>query len=561
MTGNLTPGDRAFRLVAIPLIAVLAFAHSARAQVTLVVDDDGQATPASCDDATGTFASVGLAIAAAANGDTVLVCPGTYIENVNFAGKAITLKSVNGPDVTILDGNAADSVVTFATAEESTAVLDGFTIRNGRSGFDTPGFGAGGGIRIQDASPTVRGNAIVHNQACNGAGISVSFGSPLIEGNRITDNTQAGCSGGIGGGGISVGGSAAAQIRQNTIANNVLTSADGGGISLFAAGTPIIDRNVISGNSVSGRSPCAAGGGIAMFNDSDATISGNLIVGNSAGCGGGVYWLVPSGARGPLLVNNTIVDNDSVQGSAIFADGFDVSAELVNNNVTAFPGQTAVFCGDFNDVNAPVFRFNNVFSSSGPSYGGICSDQTGVNGNISVDPQFVDAGAGNYHLSPTSPAIDTGDNQAPELPPTDIDGDARVADGTGDGEAVVDIGADEFAGSAPPSHVVIDVEPGNPQNVVNPRSAKVLRIAIMSLGDFDATTVDPSTIRIGSAAAPPIGSESRDLNGDGVLDLLLRLQTRASGIHCDMTSIVLTGQTFGGTAFIGEDDIRLAGCH
>ena len=53
------------------------------------------------------------------------------------------------------------------------------------------------------------------------------------------------------------------------------------------------------------------------------------------------------------------------------------------------------------DSNPPQFRFNNVFSVSGAAYGGICADQTGVNGNISADPLFVNSAAGDYHLQPT----------------------------------------------------------------------------------------------------------------------------------------------------------------
>jgi hypothetical protein len=213
---------------------------------------------------------------------------------------------------------------------------------------------------------------------------------------------------------------------------------------LFSAGTPTIERNIISGNSSTER-----GGGIDLVNFSDATIVGNLIVGNSAPFGGGISWLVVLGEHGPTLVNNTLAHNNSPEGSAIFADGFDANTQLVNNLLVAPPGQTAVFCGDFNDLNPPVFRFNNVYSPSGAAYGGICQDQTGLNGNIFGNPLFTDADAGDYHLLAGSPAIDSGDNAAPLVPTTDLDDDARAVDGNGDGTAVVDIGADEF--SATPS--------------------------------------------------------------------------------------------------------------
>jgi hypothetical protein len=160
-------------------VSLVLAASPSLAQVTRIVDDDGQGSLASCDDLTPTFATVSAAITAAAAGDTVLVCPGTYVENINFAGKATAIRSVAGPTVTILDGNAADSVVTFASGEGPTSVLEGFTIRNGRSGFDTPGFGDGGGIRIANASPAIHGNAIVSNRACSGAGMSIRSGSVI----------------------------------------------------------------------------------------------------------------------------------------------------------------------------------------------------------------------------------------------------------------------------------------------------------------------------------------------------------------------------------------------
>ncbi len=530
------------------------------AQVIRMVDDDGLGSAANCDDSTPAFATVGAAIAAAGSGDAVLVCPGTYVENIDFNGKAIVVRSVGGPAVTILDGNAAGSVVTFASGEGPTSQLEGFTIRNGRSGFDTPGFGNGGGIRIAGASPGIRGNAIVSNQACVGAGISVSFGSPVIEGNTIANNVQAGCSGGTGGGGILIGGASTAVIRRNIIRDNILTSADGGGISLFAAGSPTIELNVISGNSVSGLSPCAQGGGISMFNQSDATIAGNLIVRNHAGCGGGISWLVPSGDRGPLLVNNTLADNDSPVGSGILADGFDASVTLIDNIIVARAGQTAVFCGGVFDPNPPQFRFNNMFSVSGAAYGGICADQTGVNGNISADPLFVNSAAGDYHLLQSSPSVDAGETAAAALVPFDLDGDPRVLDGNGDGLPVVDMGADEVVPVAQLISVVIDVKPGSAPNTINPRSRGVLTVAILSTESFDATLADVSTVRFGPAATAPARARFSDVNGDGLLDLLLQFHMETTGIACGARDVALAGKTVNGKSFQGSDSVRTVGC-
>ena len=374
-------------------------------------------------------------INAALNGDTVLVAPGTYWEHLNFFGKLITVTSEGGPAVTVIDGSRSGTVVTFNRAEGRTAVLRGFTVTNG-NGFN------GGGIAVSNASPTIESNVISGNIGCDGVGIHVHFGSPRISNNEIVGNVRTGCSGGVGGAGIRVGGASAAVIEGNIIADNRLMEGNGAGISLFAAGVPVIRNNVIVRNSVD--DVAGQGGGIWIVNQSDALIVQNLIAGNTAGQGGGVYWLVPSGARGPRLVNNTIADNLATlagRGSAVFADGFDVNAVLVNNVLAAASGQTALYCGGLNDPNPPVIRFNDVFAGGGPAYGGICVDQTGVNGNRSVDPMFVTPGNGDYRLQLGSPAVDAGDSTAADVPVADLDGDPRVVDGDSDGVAVVDMGA------------------------------------------------------------------------------------------------------------------------
>jgi len=377
--------------------------------------------------------AIQLLIDNAASGATVQIAPGTYYGTIDFKGKALRVESLNGPATTIIDGNQAGPVVSFITGEGAASVLSGFTIRNGRSSSD------GGGVTIQSASPTLINNIITMNQACGGGyGIAIGSGSPIIQGNIISDNVQSGCTGGVGGGGISILGSGAAQILENTIVNNT-TGSSGGGISLFSAGTPVIQGNIISGNQ------SVSGGGIALVNFSDALIVQNLIFGNSAGSGGGIYWLVPSGNRGPLLVNNTIADNDSLQGSGLYADGYDVQTRLVNNLIIGKTGQTAVYCGDFNDLNPPIFDFNNIYTPSGLAYGGFCTAQTGLNGNLSVPPLFVSTISGDYHLMSTSQALDAGDNSAPDLPATDPDGDLRILDGNNDSSAIIDMGWDEYA--------------------------------------------------------------------------------------------------------------------
>ena len=382
--------------------------------------------------------TIQAAITAAKNGDVVLVAPGTYFENINFAGKAITVKSSGGNKLTIIDGGHANSVVTFNTGEGRKSVLHGFTIQNGSSSLD------GGGISVNNASPTITGNIVTHNQACNGgAGIAVEFSSALVQGNVVSNNVQTGCTGGTGGAGINVGGAGSAQIIGNTIQNNTWGAGDGGGITLFAAGSPTLRNNIIRGNVATGVSPAAQGGGIWIVNDSDAVIVQNLIYNNTAGQGSGIYFLVPSGSHGPVLVNNTIVGtSSSPQGSAVYAAGFDDQVQFFNNLMIGAGGTNAVFCDSTYDQTPPTFTINNAFSANGSSLQGTCSAQGSSNGNISADPLFVSKT--NFRLQAASPAIDAGDNSAPDLPLRDLGNKPRIVEGDADGTAVIDMGAYEF---------------------------------------------------------------------------------------------------------------------
>jgi len=61
----------------------------------------------------------------------------------------------------------------------------------------------------------------------------------------------------------------------------------------------------------------------------------------------------------------------------------------------------------------------------------------------------VDPVNGDFHLEPNSLCIDVGNNAAPGLPDFDFEGDARIVDGNGDGNAIVDMGVDEVVGGVP----------------------------------------------------------------------------------------------------------------
>lgn len=425
-----------------PSVVSLFSTGSASAQVVITVPGDRP--------------TIQSAIDFARAGDTVLVAPGTYFENINFQGKAVTVESEQGPEVTIIDGNLAGAVVTFTSGEGRDSVIRGFTLQRGDATQQGSGVYTGAGVRIESSSPTVQGNIITNNRAGDGgAGIASRLSSALIEDNLITNNRQFGYSGGVGGAGIVVIGEGQTQVIDNVIMGNSWDGS-GGGITLFAAGTPTIKGNVIRANSAYN-----SGGGIWIVNHSDALIVQNVIVGNQAQEGGGIYWWVPDGDRGPILVNNTIADNLG-QGSGIFATGADEQVQLLNNIVVGAPGERAMDCGTFTD-GPPILRSNNVFSAGAAAYGGTCGNPTGTNGNFSSDPLFVDPTSNDYHLGAGSPSIDAGDNTAPDLPAMDIEGDQRIINGQ------VDQGVDEYGVSAR--------RPGPPTNLTATRNQKTATVS------------------------------------------------------------------------------------
>jgi hypothetical protein len=430
------------------------------------------------------YPTIQAAIDAAVDGDTVLVAPGTYVERIDFHLKDITLASEEGPSVTTIDGGGLDTVVQMDAEASETPTLRGFTIRGG-GGSD------GGGVRSRGGPALIEGNWLVDNTYCGeGGGIAVDFSAATIRDNVISHNRQVGCTGGIGGAGVSIGGAGTVTLVDNMITDNVHGSS-GGGVTLFAAGTPTIARNFISGNRAGGQ-----GGGMWIVNRSDAQIENNVIVSNSAQEGAGVYWLVPSGARGPVLVNNTIADNTaSVTGSALFVDGFDVGARVANN-ILRGGGTAVVHCGSFNDPNVPAIEFNDVVHAGGGTrYAGICSDRTATNGNVSLDPGFVGPGTADYHLSSSSALVDLGTNAG--VPATDLDGEIRTFDGDGDGVPETDIGADEVLSVGDRTPPVLQVPSGVVVDATSPQGA----VVSYSVTATDNVDPDPSV-----ACSPASGS-------------------------------------------------------
>jgi hypothetical protein len=172
-------------------------------------------------------------IDAAVDGDTVLVAPGLYSENIDFKGKSITVKSSEGFENTVINGNLSGPVCLFGTDESHEAVIEGFTMT----------LGYGSGFICWKASPTIRNNLIYDNVVAlggsGGGGITCYDSDPMIVNNIIYDN------GGYRGGGIYCYESSPLILNNTIMMNHAMEY--GGGIYCEDS-SPTVTNSIIREN-------------------------------------------------------------------------------------------------------------------------------------------------------------------------------------------------------------------------------------------------------------------------------------------------------------------------
>lgn len=430
------------------------------------------------------FPTIQQAIGAASDGDVVLVAPGTYVENLNFLGKSISVVSSGGAAVTTVDGNGAGGVIQFSSGENEATLLEGFTLTNGNAPD-------GGGIFCLNSSPRIVSCVISDNFAADDGGGIYCFdsGAPLP------------------------GGSASTPLIDSCIVRNNSCGDDGGGL-LCSVSSPRIIGSWFEGNSSAGGSPNPNGGGIHTRDGATPIIDRCYFLGNHAEQGGGAIRCFSSsptitncviiantsdanGAGIRVYSSSPIITNCTIYGNSALGSGGGVEIETASNT-----SLTNCILWENSAASGPDLLLGTPTAAS-VTYCDLPVTWPGV-GNISLAPLFVDptgpdgdpaTGDEDLHLLAISPCVDTGTNTAPSIPLLDYDGDDRVSDGDSDGTLTVDIGADELGFSFRRGDVNND-------------------------GGFDVSDVVYALAALFIPGSPPATcKDAADVNDDGLIDV------------------------------------------
>ena len=402
-----------------------------------------------------------------ADGDTVLVAPGTYLENIDCSGKAISIVSlfhiVMDPiyiEQTIINGiSNGEYAVKISSGNELFTFLSGFTIINGMNQ------GGGGIMSFSNAEIS---NSIIENCSSSygmGGGIGCGGLTSLILRNLIIRNNVAEQSGG----GVYIEGVDFVEMSNCTISNNVVLNETGnsGGIKLYGINHAILKNvrvlnnhilnnewgertgsyggiyvgcnNLYAENLLIQGNYAAFAGGISFY-QSSGNISNALISGNSADNAGAVnvYNSNLNFANVNIIYNSNWSENYNIKCMDSFLNFTNSILNSNNQNLLLYSGNLS--------PSTTNFQYCNIIG--GPET--INTNQNGVinwlEGNIDEDPIFLQNGESPYQLTELSPCIDSGipDTLGLFLPPWDLLHHERVWDGDGNGSTIIDMGCYEF---------------------------------------------------------------------------------------------------------------------
>jgi hypothetical protein len=390
------------------IVAAVAAFSSAQADV-IHVDDDNCPGPGNGTEG-DPYCSIQTAIDNVVDTDEIVVSPGTYLETIDFLGKAITVRSSDGSAVTTIDGNGANHVVTCVNGEGLDTVLDGFTITDGNAeGLFSDN--RGGGMYIEECGPTVTNCIFTANTAYTGGGMCVYFGSPTIIDCTFLNNTAA------------QGGGLRAYESSPTVMGCRFYANDGGGARAGPYSEAVFLRCRFIGNTAT------QGGGLncglfsnvtiteCIFGDNAGSFGGGLVIVESrvhlercafvANSGGGMY---ASDDRSLEIVNCLFVRNTGAAGLITPSrDLHLVNCTFAANEPNALQMTSPPWLGSFaalqncilwnNGAEQIVAGFNHHVALFWSDFEGGWSGQ-GSN-NIDADPLFGEDTPGTWTAAPS----------------------------------------------------------------------------------------------------------------------------------------------------------------
>jgi len=242
------------------LAAALSFGVQSAMAASIVVDDDGHATPSNCGSNSLAYDTIQAAVDFAPEGTTVKVCPGVYNEQVTVDTSKIKLVGVE--DIT---GRAQISPPDTMTAPYALVLFTGGANADSIKNFDIAGPFPDALFCGSDAwGVKVEGNA------------TATIQNNHISEVRATSSSLYGCQQGIG---IGVGRMAASQVGHATITGNVIDTFQKGGIYVDGPGSQAtIKNNVVTGT---GPSDIIAANGIQISRSAIGKLAGNTVTDNS----------------------------------------------------------------------------------------------------------------------------------------------------------------------------------------------------------------------------------------------------------------------------------------
>ncbi len=388
-------------------LLLMLFSSSFAAATTYVVNPEGG----------GDFLSIQEAIEAVQTGDEILVAPATYLENIDYLGKDLAIRSIEGQQATIIDGSAGapgvGSCATFQFGESSAAVLEGFTLTGGHGTELADDWGRGtrgGAVFCRQSSPTLRACRMTENSAESAGAIYVHQATLNLFDCEIDHNSVTSLGGAIAGSSWSVtiedcdfeyntagwGGGAihinppVGIITGCTFLGNEADT--GGALSVDGYGTGLEVASCL----FAANQAWSSIGGAVRLHESSVSFSATVFAENWAATNGGGISAIDGAA--PTMTGCTFYGNgaDGCGGNLHLQDSATTQG-VFNCLITAAAAGGGV-CGGI----AAVFLCCDTWGNAGGNYLGI-PDPTGSAGNISADPLLCDAPAGDFSLAANSP--------------------------------------------------------------------------------------------------------------------------------------------------------------